>query len=269
MSAVRNTLIDAIGSFADDTLHLVDRGWKLPDVWPGDNVGGQEIFPSSEIAGRQLYRIVYTCVSFTTLGSAFSLYLVSLHQTPPSLDWQDSPIWHTVAALSWGCSIASLVNPSPFSLVPVYQPTGDQDATTTVLVRQDSQKLSAVGMTRVTRHPLILPVIPWAVATALALGGTTRDYALFLPLAIYAMAGCTAQDLRVTKEEGSVGTVFEPETSLQDFFQETSFWPFGAVIDGRQSLTTVVQEVPWLALVVGTGIGYKMQSALLEWLIHQ
>jgi uncharacterized membrane protein len=265
MSAVRNTLIDSIGTFADETLGLVGRGWKLPDIWPGDDVGGQEILPSPDIAGRQLYRILYTAVSFTTLGSAFLLYLTSLRDFPP-LDWQDSQLLHSIAALSWGCSIASLINPSPLSLVPVYQ----QDAKdATVLVRQDSQKLAAVGMTRITRHPLILPVVPWAMATALGMGGTPREYALFVPLALYAMAGCGAQDLRVTKREGSVGTVFEPDTSLQDFFQETSFWPFGAIVDGRQSLASVVQEVPWLALVVGTGIGYKMQGVLLEWLVNQ
>lgn len=271
MSAVRNTIIDSLGTIADDQLNLVNRGWKLPDIWPGDDVGGQEIFPSPDIAGRQIYRVVYTAISFTTLGSAFLLYLSSLHEAPV-VEWQDSQLLHSVAALSWGCSIASLFNPSPLSLVPVYEPqlggSKTEDASA-LLIRQDSQKLMASGMTRITRHPLILPVVPWAVATALSMGGLPRDYALFVPLALYAMAGCGAQDLRVTRQEGSVGTVFEPGTSLQDFFEETSFWPFGAVIDGRQSLSTVVREFPWLGLVVGTGIGYKMQGVLLEWLMNQ
>ena len=101
------------------------------------------------------------------------------------------------------------------------------------------------------------------------MGGAPRDYLLFGGLAVYAIAGCLAQDLRIQKEEGSVGTVFSPDQSLQAFFQETSFVPFGALLDGRQSLSVVVREVPWLALIVGIAVGYKMQLFLLAWLALQ
>ena len=56
---------------------------------------------------------------------------------------------------------------------------------------------------------------------------------LFGGLAIYALLGCAAQDLRVVRQEGSVGTVFELDEqndSLQDFYQSTSFLPFQAVL---------------------------------------
>ena len=258
MSATRNTLIQSIGDIADRS--IVGRGWTLPDIWPGDE-SGQEIFPTAEIAGRQLYRVLYTAVSFTTLGSAFAAYLTSLHEVHPVL--HDSEVLHWIAALSWGCSIASLFNPSPLSLVPVF----NQEES--AVVRNDSQKLQASGMTRITRHPLILPVAPWAIATAFSIGGMERDLSLFGILALYSVAGCIAQDLRILRQEGSVGTVFIPDESLQDFFQQTSFIPFRAVLDGRQSLVVILQEVPWLALLVGSLVGYKGQEVLLEWLVNQ
>ena len=147
-----------------------------------DDVGGQDIFPTQDIAGRQLYRIVYTAISFATLGTALSLYLKSLAEVPPVP--HDSSVLQWIAALSWGCAMASLVNPSPLSLVPVYEPSSalqdaDADDEQALVIRRDAAKLVPYGMTRITRHPLILPASSWAVATGLTMGGTSRDLAFF------------------------------------------------------------------------------------------
>jgi uncharacterized membrane protein len=133
--------------------------------------------------------------------------------------------------------------------------------------RNDSRKLNAYGLTRITRHPLILPLVPWGFSTAMIMGGQTRDFLFFGILSVYAIAGCAAQDLRVIREEGSVGTVFNPQESMQEFFGETSFIPFQALIESRQSMDSVLREVPWWALIVGTAIGYQMQQALVSFLI--
>ena len=141
--------------------------------------------------------------------------------------------------------------------------------------RDDTQKFVARGLTRITRHPLILPVVPWGVATAYLAGNRLCDYIMFAGLSLYAVAGCAAQDLRVSKEEGSVGTVFRPTDSveegqrLSEFFQQTSFVPFGAVLDGRQDIGDIFREVPWLGFVVGTTIGVLAEEKILyllsEW----
>ena len=106
-------------------------------------------------------------------------------------------------------------------------------------------------------------------------GGRFCDYILFSGLAIYAIFGCYAQDLRVVREEGSVGTVFGTEkgegnennaerTRLRQFFEETSFIPFKAVLDGRQSLNDICREVPWLQFFVGTVFGVFIEEKLLQ-----
>ena len=271
MSAIRNTIVDTLGNFADNSLGLVGRPeWKLPDIWPGDEAG-QQIFPTPEIAGRQLYRILYTLISFVTLGSAFSSYLQALHEPPTipltSTTADSACFW--IAVFSWAISVTSLANPSPLSLVPVYETQKEDTSSTLGLQRKDAQKLQAKGMTRITRHPLILPVVSWAMATSLSFGGQPREWLFFGMLAMYAICGCYAQDLRVLKEEGSVGTVFAPKQNLQAFFKDTSFVPFGAVIDGRHSIQEAVGEIPCWAFVAGIGIGYELQSILLHWLANQ
>jgi uncharacterized membrane protein len=268
MSAIRRELIDRIGTTAESN-GLVATGLKLPDIWPGDEAG-QEIFPSAEIAGRQLYRILYTIVSFTTLGSGLVAYLNSLAEdtlVQPSHD--DVLLYYAVASLSWGISIASLINPSPLSLVPVFEKAMDSKSNNIApaIRRNDSRKLNAYGLTRITRHPLILPLVPWGFSTAMIMGGQTRDFLFFGILSVYAIAGCAAQDLRVIREEGSVGTVVNPQESMQEFFRETSFIPFQALIESRQSMDSVLREVPWWALIVGTAVGYQMQQALVSFLI--
>jgi uncharacterized membrane protein len=268
MSAIRRELIDGIGTTAESN-GLVGTGLKLPDIWPGDEAG-QEIFPSAEIAGRQLYRILYTIVSFTTLGSGFVAYLNSLAEdtlVQPIHD--DILLYYAIASLSWGISIASLVNPSPLSLVPVFEKATDSKSSNIApaIRRNDSRKLKAYGLTRITRHPLILPLVPWGFSTAMIMGGQTRDFLFFGILSVYAIAGCAAQDLRVIREEGSVGTVSNPQESMQEFFRETSFIPFQALIESRQSMDSVLREVPWWALIVGTAVGYQMQQALVSFMI--
>jgi hypothetical protein len=75
----------------------------------------------------------------------------------------------------------------------------------------------------------------------------------------------------VSKQEGSVGTTFEAtgsdKSSLQQFFYSTSFVPFGAVLDGRQSIRDIVRELPWLAVLVALPVGIVIEEKMLEWLI--
>ena len=158
MSAVRTGVIRKCGAAAE-RLRLVDNAtWTLPDLWPGDAEGGQAVFPTADVAGRQLYRLLYTGVSFATLGSAFSAYLDSLQQVPAAL--ADSPPLFWTAALSWAASLTSLANPSPLSLVPAYAAGGGGDGAgdggarrAPRVARDDARKLAARGLTRVTRHP--------------------------------------------------------------------------------------------------------------------
>ena len=138
-------------------------------------------------------------------------------------------MYFSIASASFAASIASLFNASPLSLMPGFQKVeegkGGDDKSGMfsnneiiksassgtirgMMQRNDGLKFEPKGLTRITRHPLILPVIPWGFATSILLGGQSADFILFGGLSIYAVAGCACQDLRVSRKEGSVGTVF-------------------------------------------------------------
>jgi uncharacterized membrane protein len=275
MSAIRSQLISSIGDVTD-LLNLVGNDeWTLPSYWPGDNTGGNRIFPDKLTAGRQVYRALYTVVSFATLGSAFAAYLASsAHYSDGSLE-QSTSVYNAclaAASLSFGAAIASLFNASPLGLMPSFEGS-NSDGAIAGIKRDDRIKFTTRGLTRLTRHPLILPVVPWGLSTAYLAGNRPCDYILFGGLSLYAIAGCYAQDLRVIREEGSVGTVFQTEarqemsderTQLRAFFANTSFVPFKAVFDGRQSLDDVLREVPWLQFVLGAIVGRFLELRLLN-----
>ena len=323
MSAIRRTLItDVFGSFlADEVLGIVGTGsFRLPDAWPGDSSGTNELFPDVETTGRQFYRIFYTMVSFITLGTSFSIYL-SLgdedHIPPRSIDvvsaldggWLDQPatlvffLSYAVAALSGAFSLASLVNASPLGLMPSFRRREDGGGTTAFspastaaatlpdagdtlmgITRDDSLKFDPKGLTRITRHPLILPVFPWGIATSVLAGGRPADWILFGGLSLYAVAGCFCQDLRVTREEGSVGTVFfgpgegddatatatdgrtTIQTKLRSFYDETSFVPFRALLDGRQPWKSMIQEFPILPFLMAIPASFVIETIFLRFL---
>jgi len=289
MSAIRDRIIDGCGNLASGA-NLINRGIKLPSYWPGDDVGKDEVFPDEDTAGRQIYRIGYTMVSFTTLGGALAAYLSiqgsSGVDSTMILTEQEHMACFAIASLSQAASIASLFNASPLSLMPGFQQAesdgngsvvsaggANGQATIAGLQRNDSLKFEPKGLTRITRHPLILPVVPWGISTSYLAGGRFSDFILFGGLAVYALAGCACQDLRIIRKEGSVGTVFRPSSSevgmkLDSFFANTSFVPFAAVLDGRQSMGGVLREFPLFPFIVGIPIGMLIEDTLLQWL-HQ
>mmetsp|Transcript_2422 Transcript_2422/g.6511 ORF Transcript_2422/g.6511 Transcript_2422/m.6511 type:complete len:314 (-) Transcript_2422:605-1546(-) len=194
MSAIRQILItDVFGRFlANDVLGIVGTGkLRLPDFWPGDSSGTNELFPDVETTGRQFYRIFYTLVSFVTLGSAFSIYLGLCRNEPLACSIDLASIsnsssssigsretlaivfGYAIATLSGAFSLASLVNASPLGLMPSFRAqTGDETNTSGTaadvpagntllgIARDDALKFDPTGLTRITRHPLILPVVP-------------------------------------------------------------------------------------------------------------
>ena len=208
-----------------------------------------------------------------TLGSAFGKYLKcsAISEVSVDISATTNACLYTTA-LSLGAAIASLFNASPLGLMPSFEANLDSETITDVIKRDDAIKFTTRGLTRITRHPLILPVVPWGLATAYLMGGRTCDYIFFGGLSIYAICGCFAQDLRVVREEGSVGTTFGVEIEqqgferlqLRRFFEETSFVPFGAVLDGRQYLDDILREAPWLQFVAGTIVGVFIEEQLIQ-----
>lgn len=307
MSAIRQILItDIFGKFlADDILGIVGTGkFRLPDFWPGDSSGSNELFPDIETTGRQFYRIFYTMVSFLTLGTSFSIYLGIRDSNASGNSGGDSGemmilLSYVIATFSGAFSLASLVNASPLGLMPSFRqkedegsgfliPSSSSKQTETVagdtllgITRDDGLKFDPKGLTRITRHPLILPVFPWGIATSVLAGGKPSDAILFCGLSLYSVAGCYCQDLRVLREEGSVGTVFfgpnddsdiavQAKTTinqkLRSFYDETSFLPFQALLDGRQSWALMLQEFPLLPFLLAIPSAFAIETAFLRFL---
>ena len=264
LSAVREAVIEQLG-VAAGRLNLVGRGIQLPSFWLADT-SGLEVWPDEETAGRQVYRAGYTAVASALLFPALAAYPEVRGDAVAAVGANalDASAWwlaFTVASAAQAISIASLVNPSPLSLVPGFE--GDDDALLGVR-RDDTLKLAACGLTRITRHPLILPVVPWGLANAQLAGMHPPDIALFIGLALYALAGCYAQDKRV-EGANQVGTVFA-DGALTAFYATTSFVPFAAIADGRQSFAQARREVPWSALAVGLVLGGAIEWATLGWI---
>ncbi len=261
MSSIREPIIRHLGEAAD-ACGIVGTGLRLPERWQGDSSGnGNSLLPDKGTAGRQIYRIVYSVVSAVTLSAAFNAYL----RVAPSAVVFDVPTWRPflvlVASLSTGLSVASLGNPSPLSLVPGF---ARDPASPIGIVRDDSLKLRPFGLTRLTRHPLILPLVPWGVANSF-IGGEARDFVLFGGLAIYALCGCYAQDLRA-REAAAVGTVFA-KGDLTEFYASTSFLPFVAIASGRQDFGTVLSELPLVFLFGGMIVGVLIEGSIATFLL--
>ena len=170
LSAVREPLIAACGSTAA-RLNLVGSGVELPKIWLADTTG-YEIWPDEAIAGRQIYRAGYTAVASALLFPALAAYPEARASESLLVGAQLGPATWTalfaVAAGAQGISIASLFNPSPLSLVPGFAASNEAPLG---IQRDDRLKLEPLGLTRITRHPLILPVVPWGVANCLLGGG--------------------------------------------------------------------------------------------------
>ena len=263
LSAVREPLIAACGATADG-LGLVGRGWRLPEAWWPADAGGLEVWPDAATAGRQIYRAGYTAVASALLFPALAAYpevREAAEAAPVALAPAQWWAAFAVASAAQGASIASLAQPSPLSLVPGFE---DDPSSPLGVKRDDGLKLRPAGLTRVTRHPLILPVVPWGCANAVLAGGRGADLAVFIGLALYAVAGCRAQDLRVAAS-AQVGTTFR-DAALDDFYAATSFAPFAACLDGRQSLAAAAAEVPKGPAAASLALGAAVEWATLtQW----
>ena len=170
LSAIREPLIDGLGAAAG-RVGSVGLGISLPSIWLADS-SGLEVWPNEATAGRQLYRAGYTAVSSALLFPALAAYpeaRAAAEAAAASTALSPSEWWLCFAAATGAqaISIASLLNPSPLSLVPGFE--ADETALGGIK-RDDRRKLRPYGLTRITRHPLVLPVVPWGAANALLAG---------------------------------------------------------------------------------------------------
>jgi len=95
------------------------------------------------------------------------------------------------------------------------------------------------GLTRITRHPLFMGMSMWALGH-LVINGYATDVLFFGGMLAFSLVGAAHQDARKRASEAE---------RLGRFLAETSFWPFAAIIAGRNRI--VWSELPWAGLAAG------------------
>lgn len=99
-----------------------------------------------------------------------------------------------------------------------------------------------VGITRVTRHPVMWGVGLWGIAHLLA-NGDAAGMILFGGMTMLALGGALAIDAKKRQSLGS---------SWTDYVRQTSYLPLAAVVSGRTRLRFV--EIGWWRIVLGLAL---------------
>jgi uncharacterized membrane protein len=199
--------------------------------WWGMFAGTHMVLSSLAVRGKLIARLgekaflgLYSLAAFATFVPLVWVYLGNRHGG--GVVWNLAaapgvrPLAIALAVIGIAVIVGGVLHPSP-ALVGIKQAWG------------------ARGLTRITRHPLFMGIALWALSHLL-LNGFLTDIVFFGGLLAFGLVGAAHQDARKRATE---------DERLGQFFAESSFWPFGAIIAGRNRL--IWQELPWVSLAVG------------------
>ena len=193
-----------------------------------------------ETLGEKIFLGLYTLIAFATFVPLVSVYLEHRHA--------GGLLWNVVAApgvrhlamflamLGIAMVAAGVLQPSP-ALAGL------------------TQAARSRGFTRITRHPLFMGIALWAFSHLL-LNGHATDAVFFGGLMFFGLIGAKHQDDRKRATE---------RERLGPFFAETSFWPFAAILAGRNRV--VWSELPWFGLAIGAAAAIGIY-ALHPWMFQ-
>ena len=212
--------------------------------WWGMFAGTHMALSSLRVRGKLIARLgekafvgLYSLIAFATFIPLVRVYLGNRHgggrvwSLAATLGVRPLAMLLAVVGIAW--IVGGVLHPSP-ALVGIKQARG------------------ARGLTRITRHPLFMGIALWALSHLL-LNGFVTDVLFFGGLLAFSLAGAAHQDARKRTTE---------EERLGQFLAESSFWPFGAVIAGRNRV--IWSELPWVALAIGAGAAVGLY-ALHPW----
>jgi uncharacterized membrane protein len=206
--------------------------------------GSHIVLSSLQVRGKLIARLgettfirLYSAVAFATFIPLVWVYLANRHA--------GGVVWN-LAAVPGMRQLAMLLAVLAFAVIAggVFRPSP-----ALVGIRQS---WGARGLTRITRHPVFMGIALWSLSHLLVNGFLT-DLLFFGGMLAFSLAGAAHQDARKRATE---------ERRLGQFFAESSFWPFGAIIAGRNRL--IWSELPWIALVVGAAAAVAIY-ALHPW----
>ncbi|MGH8454705.1 MAG: NnrU family protein, partial [Nevskiales bacterium] len=149
-------------------------------------------------------------------------------QAPVVWLWPSGPASHAVAAL--------LMLPAFILTVAGLRPGNPTLAGADQLL---GGLLPAIGITRVTRHPLLWVFVLWAVAHMIA-NGDVATLLLAGSVLLTALNGMVSIDRKNRRKLGDAYIAFERKTSII---------PFVAILQGRNDLRW--REIGWMTLILG------------------
>ena len=188
--------------------------------------------------GENAFLGLYTLIAFATFVPLVWAYLGSRHAGGQV--WNLTalpgarPLAMVLSVIGIALVVAGVIRPSP-ALAGIKKAWGSR------------------GLTRITRHPLFMGIAIWALGHLL-LNGFVSDVLFFGGLIAFSLIGSAHQDARKRATE---------QARLGPFYAETSFWPFGAILAGRNRLAW--PELPWIELAVGAAAAVGVY-ALHPWM---
>lgn len=191
-----------------------------------------------ERVGLRLYRLLFSLVSIVAI-----VWLIVAFRAAPLVPlWWGGAVLDVLALLAMPVAtllvVASLTQANPTAVGQAPDPDAPEPAR---------------GMLRVTRHPMMWGIGLWAVAHLLA-NPDLASVVFFGAFAVLAFAGALALDHRLTR-------LNRPGWGV--FVQRTSYVPFAAILEGRQSF--VWAEIGWQRVALALAI-YLLLLVAHPWL---
>lgn len=177
------------------------------------------------IAGRTTY---FGLFSIASLGS-LSWMILSFNK---AIEGEAIPLWNSYPAGHW----VALVFMAP-ALILVIVGLLTKSPTAMMQEKLLLQGDAAKGVLRITRHPFLSGVAIWAAVHILA-NGDMASLAFFGTFFVVVVAGARSIDHKRYVSHGE---------AWRDFTEKTSIVPFGAILQGRNSLK--VKEMGWPLLL--------------------
>ena len=170
--------------------------------------------------GEWGFKIVYSLVSFATLGGAILIYAGNKGMGP--VLWETSvwayPLVYLIMLIGFLLFFLSFATPSPTGMMPA--------------------KIEARGVLRITRHPMNMGIALFGLSHMM-LGGTLGGLFFFGSLFVVGFFGAYHQDRRKAREK---------DESFAEFQSQTSIFPFAGIVFGKTRLE--LGEIKWPAAAV-------------------
>ena len=172
--------------------------------------------------GQWGFKIIYSLVSFATLGGAIMIYIgyKNTGPVPGEISVWVYPLVYLIMLISFLLFFLSFSTPSPTGMMPA--------------------KNEPRGVLRVTRHPMNMGIAFFGLAHMMAVG-TLGGLFFFGSLFVVGFFGAYHQDRRKAREK---------DASFATFQSQTSIFPFAAIVFGKTRLEISELKWPFVAVTV-------------------